>query len=147
MLLLNGLNPSTCLWIVKPCMQEYTSCRLATVVCHLFPLLLPNMTINLGACMQISSSVLESDYPMPVKPRKGIPFVDEEEEEEVYCAAPFNMNADIEATPFAEPGEEQGEQQMVAVTKRQHRTWSWTICSGFTSGHRCHSSCSNQQCL
>ena len=74
------------------------------------------MTINMGDCLQISPSVLESDYPMPVKPRKGIPFVDEEEEEEVYCAAPFNMNADIEATPYAEPGEEQGEQQVVAVS-------------------------------
>lgn len=61
-----------------------------------------------NAASQMSSSVLESDFPMPVKPRKGLPFLDEEEEEEVYCAAPFNMNADIEAPSFTEPGEEPG---------------------------------------
>ena len=47
---------------------------------------------------------------MPHKPRKGVPFYDEETEEEAYCAAPFNMNApDVEAplpTSFTEDGEE-----------------------------------------
>ncbi len=47
---------------------------------------------------------------MPHKPRKGVPFFDEEQEEEAYCAAPFNMNApDVEAplpTAFTEDGEE-----------------------------------------
>lgn len=60
--------------------------------------------------MQISSALLESDFPMPHKPRKGVPFFEEEEEEEAYCAAPFNMNApDVEAplpTSFTEDGEE-----------------------------------------
>jgi len=59
---------------------------------------------------QVSSALLESDFPMPHKPRKGVPFFDEEEEEEAYCAAPFNMNApDVEAplpTTFTEDGEE-----------------------------------------
>ncbi len=55
--------------------------------------------------------MLEStDFPMPHKPRKGVPFFDEDEEEEAYCAAPFNMNApDVEAplpTTFTEDGEE-----------------------------------------
>ena len=60
--------------------------------------------------VQITSSLLESDFPMPHKPRKGVPFYDEETEEESYCAAPFNMNApDVEAplpTSFTEDGEE-----------------------------------------
>lgn len=47
---------------------------------------------------------------MPHKPRKGVPFFDEEQEEEAYCAAPFNMNApDVEAplpTAFTQDGEE-----------------------------------------
>lgn len=54
--------------------------------------------------------MLESDFPMPHKPRKGVPFFDEEQEEEAYCAAPFNMNApDVEAplpTAFTQDGEE-----------------------------------------
>lgn len=47
---------------------------------------------------------------MPHKPRKGVPFFDEEEEEEAYCAAPFNMNApDVEAplpTSYTEDGDD-----------------------------------------
>lgn len=47
---------------------------------------------------------------MPHKPRKGVPFFDEEEEEEAYCAAPFNMNApDVEAplpTSYAEDSDD-----------------------------------------
>ena len=47
---------------------------------------------------------------MPHKPRKGVPFFDEEQEEEAYCAAPFNMNApDVEAplpTAFTQDGKD-----------------------------------------
>lgn len=73
----------------------------------------------------MSASVLESDFPMPVKPRKGVPFLDEEEEEEVYCAAPFNMNADIEAPAFAEPGEEQGMQHIWLPCSTAILPFSW----------------------
>ena len=60
--------------------------------------------------VQPSSALLDSEFPMPHKPRKGVPFFDEEEEEEAYCAAPFNMNLpDVEAplpTSYAEDGDD-----------------------------------------
>ena len=48
--------------------------------------------------LQASSAMLESDYAMPVKSKKGaIPFFDEDEPE-AYCAPAFNSGVvDIEA--------------------------------------------------
>ena len=60
--------------------------------------------------LQASSALLESDYAMPAKSKKGaIPFFDEEEDE-AYCAPPFNMNApDVEA-PMVSAGAGEGEE-------------------------------------
>ncbi|KAL3150937.1 hypothetical protein ABBQ32_000684 [Trebouxia sp. C0010 RCD-2024] len=76
-----------------------------------------------------SSALLDSEFPMPHKPRKGVPFFDEEEEEESYCAAPFNMNApDVEA-PLPSSYGEGGDDNTPLPTKfRRGRKFSLYGC-------------------
>ena len=60
--------------------------------------------------VQISSAMYGSDYNIPAKGmKKGVvPYIDPEEEDETYCAPPFNLDApDLEAPEpqtFAEDG-------------------------------------------
>lgn len=63
---------------------------------------------------------------MPHKPRKGgVPFLDEEEEDEAYCAAPFNMNApDVEAPLPTSYGDDNDDNTVLPTKFRRQRRLS-----------------------
>ena len=105
--------------------QSHILQRCQTLLRLMLCSLLMQVSETVIVMLQPSSALLDSEFPMPHKPRKGVPFFDEEEEEEAYCAAPFNMHApDVEAPLPSSYAEDSDETTVLPSKFRRGRRFS-----------------------